>query len=130
MTDVSVFDLLVRLAVSLGVVLAIMAGAAYALRRAKGISPVSRRRQPAVEVLTRQPLGRSASLAVVRAGDRALVLGVTDGGITLLTEAPSEELQIELSQPSGTAAAGDPLAAPMSWKGVLEVLRERTVRRS
>src|SRR3546814_7326732 len=46
-----------------------------------------RRRGPAeVEVLLRQPVGRRSSITVIRAGNRALVLGVTDQSITLLAE--------------------------------------------
>ena len=41
----------------------------------------------ALSVLARQPLTRGASVAVVRVGERALVLGVTDQNVTLLAEA-------------------------------------------
>jgi flagellar protein FliO/FliZ len=39
-----------------------------------------------VQVVSRQPLSRVASVAVVQVGDRALVLGVTEQHVTLLTE--------------------------------------------
>jgi flagellar protein FliO/FliZ len=41
----------------------------------------------AVEVLARQSLTRASSLTVVRIGERALVLGVTEQQVTLLSEA-------------------------------------------
>jgi flagellar protein FliO/FliZ len=74
--------LLLRVAVSLGLVLAVLWFAAKGLRS-------SQRRSRAgvdVDVLTRQPLAQKSSLAVVRLGDRALVLGVTESRVELLHE--------------------------------------------
>nr|BFE89372.1 hypothetical protein GCM10020093_119740 [Planobispora longispora] len=39
-----------------------------------------------LSVIARQQLSRNSSVAIVRVVDRALVLGVTDGQVTLLTE--------------------------------------------
>src|SRR3546814_16953062 len=74
------------LSVSRGVVLVLVRVAAGLLQR--GTSGGGRRRRgPAeVEVLLRQPVGRRASITVIRAGNLALVLGVTDKSITLLAE--------------------------------------------
>lgn len=44
-----------------------------------------------LEVVARTALSRNASIAVVRIDERALVLGVTDGGITLVGEADPEQ---------------------------------------
>lgn len=74
--------LLLRVIVSLGLVLAVLWFAAKGLRS-------SQRRSRAgvdVDVLARQPLAQKSSLAVVRLGDRALVLGVTEQRIELLHE--------------------------------------------
>jgi flagellar protein FliO/FliZ len=74
--------LLLRVTVSLGLVLAVLWFAAKGLRS-------SQRRSRAgvdVDVLTRQPLAQKSSLAVVRLGDRALVLGVTENRVDLLHE--------------------------------------------
>ena len=49
--------------------------------------PLGGRGAGALAVLARQPLTRGASVAVVRVGERALVLGVTDQNVTLLAEA-------------------------------------------
>jgi flagellar protein FliO/FliZ len=52
-----------------------------------------------VRVVARQPLARAASLAVVEVGDRVLVVGVSENGVSLLTELDPSELpvaQIEL----------------------------------
>ncbi len=39
-----------------------------------------------LEITSQRPLGRTTSVAVVRAGDRHLLIGVSDHGITLLAE--------------------------------------------
>jgi flagellar protein FliO/FliZ len=78
-----VAGLLLRVIVSLGLVLAVLWFAAKGLRS-------SQRRSRAgvdVDVLARQPLAQKSSLAVVRLGDRALVLGVTENRVDLLHEA-------------------------------------------
>lgn len=58
----------------------------YAQRRFAG--PLGRRRPvgPQLSVVGRHTLGRHASVAVLAVGDRRLLIGVTEHGITLLTE--------------------------------------------
>jgi len=134
--DTSLFALLVRVVVSLGVVLVVMWGAATVLRRSgvAGTAASGRRgpRRP-VEVVARHGLSRGASVTVVRFGGRALVLGVTDQQVTLLTEIDPAELDAPPDVPPGTTA-GPPApgigAGSLPWKVALEQLRERTVRRS
>ena len=99
------------------------------------------RRGAAVAVLARDQLTRGAVVTIVKVADRALVLGVTDHGVNLLTET---DLDAILSQ-SGeqredqtrllTAAAppAGPLAgsvlSPTTWRQAVDVFRDRTVRR-
>ena len=133
--DVSLAALLVRVVVSLGVVLAIMAGAAAVLRRSGVVGGRSSRRRAAqVEVVARQGLGRSSSVTVVRIGDRSLVLGVTESSVSLLGEVDPADLEVEVAEgpeAPGTASPGSGFPpAAFAWKAVLENLRDRTVRRS
>ena len=140
MEDVSVVSLVVRVVVSLGVVLAVMAGAAAVLRRGGfggagggggGGLGRSRAAKHSVEVIGRVGLGRNTSVTVVRVGGRALVLGVSDQKVTLLTETDPADLvppSIDPESP-GTAAPGGFPPASSAWKAVVEQLRERTVRR-
>ena len=69
---------------------------------AGGTRRTGRRGQPAVTVtvVARQVLGAKASLAVVDVGDQRLVLGVTEGGVNVLstqTIPPVDELGDELA---------------------------------
>src|SRR5262245_7000918 len=78
-------ELIVRIAFSLLVVLGLMWGLAKLARR-----PLAGRGGDLVDVLARQQLSRGSSVAVVRIADRALVLGVTDAGVSLLADADAE----------------------------------------
>ena len=136
--DTSLLALLVRVVVSLGVVLAVMAGAAAVLRRSGvvGTAPAGRRgmrrRGVSVEVIARHGLSRTSALAVVRLGGRALVLGVTEQHVTLLTEVDPAELDAPPGPDDtivGPAGPGTGAGA-LPWKVALEQLRDRTVRRS
>ncbi|NHC47112.1 flagellar biosynthetic protein FliO [Motilibacter sp. K478] len=89
--------MLLRLFLSLGVVIALMWLAARVLRGSMG-----GRNTGALEILARQQLSRGASVSVVRVADRALVVGVTDTQVTLLTETDLELIQ--LAQEAGTEA--------------------------
>jgi flagellar protein FliO/FliZ len=147
-----VIELTIRIAFSLLVVIALMVGMAKLARKPLGI----RRGGGLIEVLGRQQLSRGASVAVVRIADKAMVLGVTDGRVSLISEADLttiEEYQPEppvkreaLSLESLDAAAGSPVASrpggamgtglggsvlsPDTWKQTMQFLRERTVRKS
>jgi flagellar protein FliO/FliZ len=86
-----------RVALSLGVVLALMwvlhrrmAKGPFGAGKAKG------RRSASVEVVARQGIGGKASVVVVDVEGERLVLGVTEHGVALLTsgQAPAPELTI------------------------------------
>ena len=75
-----------------------------------------------VEVIGRSPLGRKASIVVVRLGTDHVALGVTEGNVTLLGP-------VAVDQPDAPPA-GTQVAAPSpSWREVVSRLQERTVRR-
>jgi flagellar protein FliO/FliZ len=143
-----VIELTVRIVFSLLVVVCLMWGMARLARKPLGI----RRGGGLIEVLGRQQLSRGASVAVVRIADKAMVLGVTDGQVSLIAEtdlaaieeyqpeAPVrreplslESLDSQAGSPAGTGASG-PLGgsvlSPGTWKQTMQFLRERTVRKS
>lgn len=129
--DVSLFSLFFRLVVSLGVVLVLMRVAARLLQRSGGMGGRRRRGPADVEVLLRQPLGRRASINVVRAGGRALLLGVTEHSVTLLAEDDPDVLVPLAPETPRTASPADGSASATSaWTAVVDALRDRTVRRS
>ncbi|HVU92203.1 MAG TPA: flagellar biosynthetic protein FliO [Jatrophihabitans sp.] len=74
-------ELLGRVLVSLAAVLGVMWVIARRVRGSKGA-----RATKLIDVLGRQSLSRNASVAVVRVGDKALVVGVTDNQVSVLSE--------------------------------------------
>jgi flagellar protein FliO/FliZ len=131
MGDVSLLALFARLAISLTVVLAVMGLAGRALRK-KAMPGMSRRNKVTpIEVLARQGLGRTASVAMVRAGGKVLLLGVTETNVNILGEADDLGL-FDDEEPGGhwTAPQGAGPARPSwTWKTMIDAARDRTVRR-
>jgi len=134
-----VIELVLRIGFSLLIVFGLMWLLAKAVRR-----PLAGRRGAALSVLARQQLSRSASIAVIQVVDRALVVGVTDHQVTLLTEtdlaaiaqpaAPEQRDSVRLNDAPVTpvAPAGKldgSLLSPAMWRQAIDFLRERTVRR-
>ena len=135
----SFVGLLGRLIISMGVVLAVMWLAARVLRN-RNIGGFGGSRKgaagPSIEVLARQPFGKNASVAIVRAAGKALVIGVTDSQVTVLAEADAKALAdtdtegLQSLEPEGQRTAPGRGTRPgQPWKTMLEQLRERTVRR-
>lgn len=95
-------ELVVRVVFSLAVVLGLLWFIARTSSRRFGGSARSM-----VRVVARQSLARSASLAVVEVGDRVLVVGVSENGVSLLTEMdPSELPETPVDEAAGPRAAG------------------------
>jgi flagellar protein FliO/FliZ len=127
--------MILRLFMSLGVVMALMLGLTHFLRRrgVGGFAPSKGRRSVEgadVEVLAKKPLGRNASIAIVRAGPKAMVVGITDHTVTMLTEADVRVIDLEETEVQRTALPRAAMSgASPTWKTMLEGLRDRTVRR-
>jgi flagellar protein FliO/FliZ len=128
MGSASTLILFARLILSLAVVIGLMWVAANVLRKRGFAGVASRRgpRGPQLELLARRPLGRNASIAVVRVGDRSLVVGVTDHQVTKLGDFENTEIDLDedttWTVPSG---ASGPASA---WKTMLDQMRNRTAR--
>lgn len=123
MDEVSLGALLLRLVVSMGVVVSLMLLAARLLRRTAGRTGGRTRggkvRRTPITIAASQPITKAAHVAVVRAGGRELVVGVTDHQVTLLHSAieprddledldvatTSDELRTPLAVGSATTAA-------------------------
>ena len=83
-------ELVIRVVFSLAVVLGLLWFVARTSSRRLG-----GRGRSMVRVVARQPLARAASLAVVEVGDRVLVVGISENGVSLLTEMDPDELPVE-----------------------------------
>ncbi|WP_127783033.1 flagellar biosynthetic protein FliO [Rhodococcus sp. X156] len=116
----STVELVGRMILALVVVIFVMWGLAKWARK-----PLGAGAGQVLTVLARQQLSRTSSVAVVKVLDQALVLGVTEQGIRLLTEVDLDQVQTVLStppaprerrlrRPSSTnpGSTADPLAEP------------------
>lgn len=110
-------ELTVRIAFSLLVVFGLLWGLAKLARR-----PLSGRGGGFLQVVARQQLTRGSAVAVVKVADRALVLGVTEQGVTLLADA--DPALFEEEAVSRDRLAGSALS-PKTWSQTFAFLRNR-----
>ena len=85
-----------RMLLALVLVLVVMWALARWARKPMGIGKGER----VMTVLARQQLSRSSSVTVLKLMDRALVLGVTEQGVQLLTEAELAPIEQALTVPA------------------------------
>lgn len=145
--EVSLFELVIRLAASLGMVVAIILVIAKVVRARGGLRLGKSNDGPRLDVLDRTSLSRGTSVAVVRVGGRGLIVGITEQSVTLLAEAPelidryeldrqepkrNEHMEAERTAPPVEHQVWpDATPAPETTRmNFFEALREATVRRS
>jgi flagellar protein FliO/FliZ len=106
---VNAVELIGRMLLALLVVLGLMWAIAKFARR-----PLVGKGDRVMDVLARQQLNRNASVAVVKVMDRALVLGVTDNGVRLLSETELAPIEAVLSSDRPRRTRAGAHAAPVS----------------
>lgn len=83
-----------------------------------------------LEVLGRKSLSRTTSVAIVRVGERNLVVGVTPQSVTLISDIPIDELEPAVRKLQADAPwRAESRQTPMAWDATISKLRELTVRR-
>jgi len=107
---VSTIAIIGRMLLALVLVLGVMWALARWARKPMGVGKGER----VMTVLARQQLSRSSSVAVLKLMDRALVLGVTEQGVQLLTETELAPIEQALTVP---AAARRRSAEPLELAG-------------
>jgi len=102
--SVSAGHMLVQLLLGLGVVVGLLYVGTKVVRGRSGGSGLGQagRRRGTVTLLGRQTLGKGVSVAVVKVGERAYLLGVTPTAVRRLGEADAAGL-VELADAPGTA---------------------------
>lgn len=97
----------------------------YLAGRTPGAMRFSRNRDGSLRLLERMPLGREQYLAVVRAGEKYLLLGVTGSQITLLRELSAEEASAWTEEETGISPGGG-AGTPIPFRDALrEVWKQR-----
>ena len=95
-----------QLVLSLAAVLALMWLAAKVMKGAGGA-----RSAVNLDIVARRQLSRGASVSVVRVGERAIVLGVTESSVTMLSEATLAEFEATESAPRRGAGRAERVRA-------------------
>ena len=118
-------ELTVRIIFSLLIVFGLLWGLAKLARR-----PLSGRGGGFLQVVARQQLTRGSAVAVVKVADRALILGVTEQGVTLLADA--DPALFEAPSPAITKPAVDraerlagSALSPATWRQAFAFFRSR-----
>lgn len=137
LAEVSVFAMAIRLVVSLGIVLGMIAALTWVARRPKGLG-FGTQSKDAIAVRGRQQLGRASTVALLQVGDRTILVGANEHSIQVLAEGDDmlppepEPAAADASLTSGDRtspyAGSDGPASP--WTNMMEVLREWSVRRT
>ena len=135
-------ETVLRVIIALVVVVAAMWVLAKVAKR-----PLRKRAANTLDVLARAQLSRNASVVVVKVDGTALVVGVTDSGVSLLHQLdaaafavaePTNRIAVDLetigtgkpaeAQESRRSALTGSALSPSTWRQAVETLRERTAR--
>ena len=138
--------MIIRLILSLAFVAAVLLFAAR-LAKKRGLGQGN----GLIEVVARQRMGRASSVNVIRVADLVLVVGATEEQVTVLAEVDPVALEEALAErrpparlhAAPAAGGGSTVVAPRptnpalagsvfdraGWGGLVNTLRERTVRR-
>jgi flagellar protein FliO/FliZ len=113
-------ELTVRIIFSLLVVFGLLWGLAKLARR-----PLSGRGRGFLQVVARQQLTRGSAVAVVKVADRALILGVTEQGVTLLADADPTLFEESSPEPVRPERLAGSALSPKTWSQTLAFFRNR-----
>ena len=113
-------ELTVRIIFSLLVVFGLLWGLAKLARR-----PLSGRGGGFLQVVARQQLTRGSAVAVVKVADRALILGVTEQGVTLLADADPALFEVPAPAVDTTERLAGSALSPATWRQTFAFFRNR-----
>jgi flagellar protein FliO/FliZ len=115
----------IQIAVNMFLALAFVLGLMWLLTRLVR-RPLGGRGAGAMAVLARQPLTRGASVAVVRVGRQAFVLGVTDQTVTLLAETDPVAIEAAVNPPHEIREQiplDGSVLSPTTWRRAVDAIR-------
>jgi flagellar protein FliO/FliZ len=116
---------MIQIAVNMFLALAFVLGLMWLLTRLVR-RPLGGRGAGVMAVLARQPLTRGASVAVVRVGRQAFVLGVTDQTVTLLAETDPAAIEAAVNPPHEIREQiplDGSVLSPTTWRRAVDAIR-------
>lgn len=127
--DPNTLMLFLRLALSFGMVLGLVGGITWVLRRKGLLRPTAGAGAGGrLEVLDRKSVGKNASLVLARVGDTAVLLGVTGERIQVVSDQPGLDAAWRQAEAAGSTEApaaelADGAVASVDETGPVEQLR-------
>lgn len=97
-----------RLLLGLAVVIAVIAGIAWFMRRRQGIAPHVRGALPGLEMIGTVPLAPNRAIYALRMADEVVLVAVTEGAATVIGRRSGEEAAGIIGRP--LISSTDPLA--------------------
>jgi len=101
----TVLPSLTRIAVSLGVIVFIIYLTVFVLKKMSG-GRIGGKKGTTIQIIEQTYLAPKKSVCLLKLADRAVLLGITEGGITLLTEMDWETLPPDVAAKVSTGQAG------------------------
>jgi flagellar biosynthetic protein FliO len=126
--------LVLKMVLSLGAVLALMAALLWLVRRVLGGRRAGSDPAVRIDILGHRALGPKRAVRVLRVFDRVIVVGETDGGMQTLSEFDGAEAllaaQAPTADPQPTAAGAAPFTSALrdAVRGVLNARARLTGR--
>ena len=138
----------VRLIFSLGIVLGLIMGLSWVLRRGKGLGFGMGATRGAISVRSREQIGRNTTIALLEGGERVLLIGANEQAVQVLAEGddlllpePDEPADGDASPTGGAAQSTDDRTSSQTdpfirgksvppGMNLIEALREWSVRRA
>jgi len=135
MSGASTALLFLRMGLSLGIILAMIWGAARVVRR-KGVARTVDGAE--LQIVGRRSVGRRSSLLVVNAGERTLLVGCTDTQVSLVADLTGEpapapdgpRVQVVAEDDGAVVRLPQPVAPTGERVTLLDSIRDLTVRRA
>jgi len=124
--------MILRLVVSLGIVLGLIAALAWAAKRPKGLG-LGFNTKGAITVKGREQLGRASTIALLQVGDRTILVGANEHTIAVLAEGDEllpPEPEAPVSADDRTSSIAEPDGSVPPGMNLIEMLREWSVRRT
>jgi flagellar biogenesis protein FliO len=128
----AVLTMILRLVVSLGIVLGMIAALAWVAKRPKGLG-LGFNTKGAITVRGREQLGRASTIALLQVGDRTILVGANEHTIEVLAEGDEllpPEPEAPVSADDRTSSIAEPDGSVPPGMNLIEMLREWSVRRT
>jgi len=116
-SDAGISGMIAKVVLSLLLLMAILYGGVFAMRRVSTKTAGGLLKQGAIAVIHRQAIGPKKAIYVIKIAKRAMVVGVTDSQITHLADLSEEDLEAISKDRVDTKPFKQTLLGALGWTG-------------